>query len=1588
MHIIIMLSSKSVTTNIGSVLEIGTKFYNCTNATGITPVVNNISGTQVVLAPVMQNEGKDWTEGLPIYTYNGAQYYILNRVGLYKDVYVGGMRAGKVEVSNISSGKRTLIYWYITGTYSSATSLSVQTLVSFRYSGIKNVSNRSCNTYAYIGDHEYHRLYGGHTSATINYNWKSNYKYCVTARGETPSGDSKSTSATLKEATNTTYRLEFNHSTSTDHVMTYIGSVDGVQPEEKYNDVAKIYDRLPRSTSQFRWQKGVNISVQYVDDHGEDYTDYTFNIDGVEYKGVESPNDWYLSDNTTTTDTNSGTSQFQYLVWGKDFRLNVYDRNVYVYVTITMPTGDEFLNYSYTVANSGTDLYNYFYYWNNNNNRYDYSSVSATLQRSLTLNKVIVTRGSTPSNDTSRSSTYIGRGAPSTLTYRVTISPNGSLTVPVRINKSMIYDQLPSTVSGYRWVKGENVVNLSFVDGNGNDYSNHTFTFDGEEYTALKNGDDWDIYSNQNGTAQADSNQQYIVWGDDFELLVYDVPVYMYVTLKYPTDQTFNDYISKMGTTSYIDNRIYVTGISTYARNYLISPYNTTIAKYIVTSQGTTPGNDSTAIHTYWGEGETVTYRIGLYLSGSSDYSTITNDYIYDMLPKSSSNYKWSKDNVVNLRYVDANGNDLTQKKITVYDREVYQVEHGDDWYISDSNSSVTETSTSTQQYLVWGDDFRLYINNQYVYIYVTLKTPAGRQWSNYISELPSNTAYYNSSNTFQFYWRMKNSFYIRGKGASTVYHNVIDISYITPTKMIVTNRGTTASNDSLTDLSTIGMDQDVTYRILLSSSSSKSTTIDRRYIYDTLPATTSSFKWSKDRVRIEYRDAAGNDLTLKKITLHGQEYPVVEHGDDWYISDSSSGITDTITGNQQYIVWGNDFLAHVSSGQPIYMYITVHTPENELWEKYVDETSRKYYDNYPDTPRRTFYYWVTNSFKVSSRSSIVYHDFVSPYLTSVTKQIVKESGDIPSQDVVTGSAYVGRGDVVTFRIQLQTSAGPYYGIVKNKYVFYDRLPATTASFKWSEKDVLGLKFVDAEGNDLTKKTVSIGGKDVHLVQNADKWYISDSSSSATENITSNQQYIVWDDDFKLYVNNQPAYLYITLKFPRLDTWDDYVDELTTGYLYNYFYCRDRSSAVTLYPISAFTASVQKQIVTSKGDKPEDDALVSSLSIGRDTEVTYRVKLWSSFDPEYVVVKSKHLYDQLPGTSASFKWTEDYVYDLKFVDADGNDLVGKKYSVDGVEFDAIQNADHWHVSDSTTTASTTISSNQQYIMWDNDFKLYLNDEPIYMYVTLKTPDRETWKAHLKSRGKSYWTVYNYFRIGNNSSSVSHTLLPSGDAIVKTGVIATGTATSYSGNNIYTSTYNLREDSRLYYHNDDNSRRTIDYYISIYNDGADNLYLNNIVDILPKGFTYGGYVNTTTTESYNNYSDSTQRTYRYRYKSGSRYYYSTSTLSNTNNHNYKNYNLIATILPKTGQTTYKKAYIRLLLLPEKMADSRLHSPCRSIIIITLIQITIMTIITAIGVICLIIVPTPERTSSPEKHWYSHSAALPTHPIKPRMRLQTE
>ena len=242
-----------------------------------------------------------------------------------------------------------------------------------------------------------------------------------------------------------------------------------------------------------------------------------------------------------------------------------------------------------------------------------------------------------------------------------------------------------------------------------------------------------------------------------------------------------------------------------------------------------------------------------------------------------------------------------------------------------------------------------------------------------------------------------------------------------------------------------------------------------------------------------------------------------------------------------------------------------------------------------------------------------------------------------------------------------------------------------------------------------------------------------------------------------------------------------------------------------------------KKIVQDENDHGDGE---NYCPIEEGQTVTYRLKLQTIQAGPYTLT-GINLYDALPkclGGSKGFSWQK------------GDGL--KPGTVDIVKYDcpktgAVKNPDNWSIETDVNDKTS------QYIKWDDNFSITFGHDPVYIYVRLTYPDGSEWQAYAKEYGSQI--LENTFFVEGIPSKVTHVLSLPMKAYLQKGVYKT--FSTYCEPKWSSSMVTGTEPTnRLYYCNDDLMVRYVLYYVVLRNDGQSRLYLNDMQDTLPKGFT--------------------------------------------------------------------------------------------------------------------------------------------------------
>ena len=304
--------------------------YRGTKVNGIVPIVDVTSGAQVLLAEADQNKDRPWIKDLEIVTYNNRKYYLLNRAGTYKGVWLSGdgdnagtyTYADEITVAGEASSWTNMIRLYTTADQTEDTSNALAQNFYYLTQVYSNmVPQYSINGIVWAGDHETHRL-------TTYYNRRVlNFDLTKEIVPEAPTEATGKKASAVSSGEKVIYRITLQ-------------ARDGLTGQIKLQG-KDMKDLLPASLTNFQWTKGKNIAVSYDFGTGEGAGTITSRQD-----------DWEI----TVPDAQKPNQQA--ITWGDGFSISFGSQPVYIYVELTYPQGDAWD--AYVDAYSSTGVVNTF----------------------------------------------------------------------------------------------------------------------------------------------------------------------------------------------------------------------------------------------------------------------------------------------------------------------------------------------------------------------------------------------------------------------------------------------------------------------------------------------------------------------------------------------------------------------------------------------------------------------------------------------------------------------------------------------------------------------------------------------------------------------------------------------------------------------------------------------------------------------------------------------------------------------------------------------------------------------------------------------------------------------------------------------------------------------------------------------------------------------------------------------------------------------------------------------------------------------------------------------------------------------------
>lgn len=444
--------------------------------------------------------------------------------------------------------------------------------------------------------------------------------------------------------------------------------------------------------------------------------------------------------------------------------------------------------------------------------------------------------------------------------------------------------------------------------------------------------------------------------------------------------------------------------------------------------------------------------------------------------------------------------------------------------------------------------------------------------------------------------------------------------------------------------------------------------------------------------------------------------------------------------------------------------------------------------------------------------------------------------------EALGGEMSVGQGDILDYQVDFR-----HYGTGS-----YDHLPFVD--------DIYGTQalLVPVKGNennqtitDINPKTYDDDGTEYYILSEPGKYKDvlvgvddkGDTWNAAIINVTSEPVTIEGNEDLgfeggtfegrhteiKWYHESLPGEEYqIYVRYRTIV--DVSLAEASAGELdiANIIWINDRTDR-RIYDVVYGGGSIiapEKDIVTSLGkeDDPSDDTTVEEgHSVVHSGEaVTYRLTLDNYNSTPFTVVGTA-MADALPKTYGVFDWTRggegvEPNVEVKFVAAPGS----------GAEATGIED---WFISDKYEGGGLASDDGQTYLCWPKETTIELPAHTkAYIYVTLQFPGGEddiaTWNRYTDATGGA--TLENTYWLYRQSARVTHEVHEPGYVALQKGVYSTiiaGTQTS----------------GRDSYSNSADKKSGVVYYLMLFNAGNKRLYLNEVQDTLPAGFTYSNLV---------------------------------------------------------------------------------------------------------------------------------------------------
>ncbi|MCD7752896.1 MAG: leucine-rich repeat protein [Lachnospiraceae bacterium] len=252
----------------------------------------------------------------------------------------------------------------------------------------------------------------------------------------------------------------------------------------------------------------------------------------------------------------------------------------------------------------------------------------------------------------------------------------------------------------------------------------------------------------------------------------------------------------------------------------------------------------------------------------------------------------------------------------------------------------------------------------------------------------------------------------------------------------------------------------------------------------------------------------------------------------------------------------------------------------------------------------------------------------------------------------------------------------------------------------------------------------------------------------------------------------------------------------------------------------------------AEGADGYDDNDYSTISAGET--VTYCLIL-SGHGGGTFTLNGDDLWDLLPETYNVFDWVKDANVTLRYEFGEGIEISGTQTADDGTTTTDI---DLW------TIEAERSGSRGSWIKWPENMTItFSSSAQLKIYVTLTFPSADdedgTWDKYVEEAGGS--SLVNTLYVRNFTSTVTHDLTEKASVILQKGVYGEATEPTKSAPSYQ---YTPTDVNLNYFNNQDSYFRYVVYYVTVYNAGNTKLYLSELTDTLPDGYTYVQLVGST------------------------------------------------------------------------------------------------------------------------------------------------